>query len=191
MRAIEKLKRWLDESGTRQAALAAEVGISQMRLSRVLSGKGSLPPAKLTAIEVATGIEGLALSLAAELPKGRARASKTPPPEPVAPPAPLEGLTEDELAALPGAIAERLGEPIAKPLFAVLVRLATSAKSEGVRRQAADSLADRICGKALQRVLDTTPKPPAENAELLLVLRQAAGEDTETPPPAEEGAGAQ
>jgi hypothetical protein len=59
-----------------------------------------------------------------------------------------------------------------------MVRLACTARSEGVRRAAAADLLDRVCGKAVQRVHDVTPKPPAENHELLVVLRQLAGETT-------------
>ncbi len=171
MKAIEELGAWLDRTGTRQAAVAELIGTTGVRVTRLLAGKGTLPAAQLAALEKVTGIAELAVRLAGELPRGRRRkdAARV---EPSAPPPPAAELSPD----LPRRLAERLGEPEAEPLLAIMLRLATCSKSEGVRRQAAADLLDRLAGKALQRVLDTTPRPPAENAELLVLLGQIAGE---------------
>jgi hypothetical protein len=53
-----------------------------------------------------------------------------------------------------------------------LLRLMVGAKSENVRLRATELLLERIDGKAVQQILDLTPKPPATDEELIGILER-------------------
>jgi transposase-like protein len=67
------------------------------------------------------------------------------------------------------------------------VRLMVGAKSDAVKMRAAEVLLERGWGKALQALLDMTPKPPAEDRELIDLFKKIAGEDGEPEPNTSEG----
>jgi hypothetical protein len=184
MKARDELRMWLDATGRKQVEVAESIGVGKTPFHRLLFGRGTLDGSKLEMLERLTAIPGLAVRLAQEGPRaGKAGLRKAsakvvrlaPAGPPVADEAPPT-MPEAFDPALPGKLAVVAGQPDAAPLFQAMLKLAFTARSEGVRRAAADSLLDRLCGKAVQKVLDLTPKPPAENAELLLVLHQLAGE---------------
>lgn len=170
MKATERLREWLDRSGTKQADLASQVGITRLRLCRLLRGKGTLPEAQLTRFEEVTGLRGVAAELAAEGP--RERKVKSPPP-PAAPPEPEASNPLVALRALIGEVPEGadpvalFGDCFGLPVLGGLLKLATSAKNEGTRLRALESLADRCFGKPVMRTRDETPRPPAESPELV------------------------
>ncbi len=195
--AIQQLRDWLHANGRKQVELCEATGEPKDRVCRFLKGTAGLSgPGAYAALERLTQISGLAVRLAAEAPRRRtpgpprkqAKTKPTEKPAVVVNEAPdaevaLEVAEGQQLfdPGLPARLAEAVGRPEAAALFGAMLRLAFTARSEGVRRAAASDLLDRLCGKAVQRVLDTTPRPPAENAELLLVLQQLAGDDAEKP----------
>jgi transcriptional regulator with XRE-family HTH domain len=173
VKAVDELKAWLEKSGQRQVDLAGTLGVSKVRLSRLLKGQGTLLPSKLAAIEELTGIDGLALRLAAELPRGRSR-KETPP----IPPAPLPPLDED--AFPPGyaaKLAQKIGDLDAEPLIAAKLKIAFGARTEAIRDRALSDLLDRMAGKAVQRTRDETPQAPVVDDALIQTLTKLA-----TPP---------
>lgn len=103
---------------------------------------------------------------------------------------PLSGaVDESDTASAPEtveALAAMAGEPhpdekdelrglarnLRKAAVGSLVRLMTSARSETVRLRATEALLERSDGRAIQQVVDLTPKPPAESHELLSILEK-------------------
>jgi hypothetical protein len=186
MTVRERLRTWLETHGHRQAELVGLTHSNAARICRFLAGSSALPLAAYRAIEAFTEGAVKADELAAEAPStaGARRTNKQSKvtrlrvADPQAAGAetsvaseapPIPGFPQD----LPTRLAEAAGHPEAEFLFAGMLTLATSASSGAATRQRAFAdLIDRLVGKAVQRVLDTTPKPPEENAELMLVLRQ-------------------
>ncbi len=198
MKAREELKAWLERSGTRQTDLARQIGTDKVRLCRLLSGRGTLEPAQLGALERVTGIAGLAIRLAAEGPRGRKRKT-TPMPEAGADVSPQGGEPEggtplDALRALVGDVPPDVdpvgafGDRFGIALLGGLLKLALTAKAEGTRLRALESLADRVFGKPVQRVRDETPHPPAESPELIELFESMAKPHEEPSPAREDGA---
>jgi transcriptional regulator with XRE-family HTH domain len=62
------------------------------------------------------------------------------------------------------------------------VRLMVGAKSDAVKMRAAEVIVERAWGKALQALVDMTPKPPAEDRELIALFKKIAGADGEPEP---------
>ena len=206
MKAIEQLRTWMEAQGMRQVDLAGELGTTKVRVSRFLSGHGGLPAEQLAALEKLTGLPGLSARLGVEAPrprkaKGR-RAAPTPsvPPSAPEPPASTVPPPEEISANARRFLGRVLGVAtvtededdlvvtVEKPLKAVvlagMLRLALTAKGEATRQRALADLRDWAFGKPTQRVVDLTPRPPAENAELLLVLRQLDTTPVEAKPAA-------
>ena len=190
--AKEELRHWMAAGGHQQVAVADAIGVSKVRLNRLIHGRGALSADELQRIEKLTEIPGVAARLAAEQPRHRKaserRSVRRAPAASEAVPGPLPEpslLPPDFPEALPRLLAEESGKPQTEPLFREMVRLACSARTEGTRQRAVADLLDRALGRAVQRVLDTTKRPPAENAELLLVLRQLQ-EAPAAPAPAEQ-----
>ena len=78
------------------------------------------------------------------------------------------GLSEDELL-------ERLRGPLLPVLILASLKLALQARGEGARQRAIDSLADRLYGRATQRIVDATPRPPATDAEVIAIFERMVG----------------
>jgi transcriptional regulator with XRE-family HTH domain len=174
----ERLRTWLDARGLKQADVCAQTGEGKMRVSRYLNGDGPLStPASYEAIEKMTAGAVTAAELSAEAPASARRgAVLQPAEEPEAPPEQVAEAVE-ELADLAGEIPEDERDPLAAlakrhagTIAGGMLKLAVSAKSEAVRLRALDSLADRGWGKPTQHVVDDTPRPPAEDSELLAVF---------------------
>ena len=198
MNARERLRTWLDSNGRRHVELVELLKVDKARLSRFLSGKGRLGTLEhYRQIEAYTGGAIKADELAAEaqptgtrrvLARGGSKAQRLPPRLPpesfpvAAPPEPPPTQPQPEpgkpgvATAFVTELAASLGHPELAPIITIELKLALSARAESVRQRAAADILDRVAGKPTQRVLDLTPKAPAENAELLLVLRQIAGE---------------
>jgi hypothetical protein len=55
-------------------------------------------------------------------------------------------------------------------LLGQLLKLAATARSESCRLRALTESLDRLIGRPVQRVVDLTPKPPAEDHELFAIF---------------------
>jgi hypothetical protein len=82
---------------------------------------------------------------------------------------PIEpGLSEDELL-------DRLRGPLFPVLLLASLKLVLQARGEGARQRAIDSLCDRLYGRATQRIVDATPRPPVVDAEVIAVFERLVG----------------
>jgi transcriptional regulator with XRE-family HTH domain len=182
MKAREELKAWLKATGRKQSEIAEDSGITPVQICRLLRGDGAVAPANLQALERVTGLSGIAARLAAEQPRKRAPkmprqhdkpvrrpnlASVSEAPEPALPLAEAAPSIEFFDPSLPGLLAKAAGCPDSEPLFAAELKLAFTARSEGARQRAISDLLDRVNGRPTQKVIDLTPKPPAESPELV------------------------
>ena len=61
--------------------------------------------------------------------------------------------------------------------FGTFVRLMVGAKSDTVKLRAAEMVMERGYGRPLQAVIDVTPKPPAEDRDLIAVFQKINGEE--------------
>ena len=171
--AVERLRSWLESTGHKHVELVEALGIDKARVCRFLKGKAALATLdQYRKIEEFTGGAIKADELAAEAPPTGARNRGAKPsataPAPAAPepaPVPTPNLADDVLTRMAEALAP--DHPEVRPLIAIELRLAASARAESVRQRAAADLLDRICGKATQRVVDATPRPPVEAPELI------------------------
>lgn len=167
--AVERLRDWLESTGHKHVELVEALGIDKARVCRFLKGKAALATLdQYRKIEEFTGGAIKADDLAAEAPPTGARHRAAKPSAPAAPepaPVPSPNLADDVLSRMAEALAP--DHPEVRPLIAIELRLAASARAESVRQRAAADLLDRICGKATQRVVDATPRPPVEAPELI------------------------
>jgi hypothetical protein len=100
--------------------------------------------------------------------------------------------TLDEVAGVPDPDEKDPLKALAKAhrrsAVGALVRLLVSAKSEQVKVRAAELLLERSDGKAIQTVIDMTPKPPATSEELVAAIQKAIDQTKKgpsgVPPPA-------
>ncbi len=70
---------------------------------------------------------------------------------------------------------DRLRGPLFPVLLLASLRLVLQARGEGARQRAIDSLSDRVYGRATQRIVDATPRPPALDAEVIAVFERLVG----------------
>lgn len=158
--------------GLRHKQLAAAAGLSgnagQVRFHRWTKGEADFDDAQWEAMERVVSGSGGGLGIDDG---ERSEDDKD------APGAIREGLVElDELAGAVLTDDELAGEKDelralcrrhTRAAVGSLVRLMVSAKSEQVRARAAEALLERGFGKAIQQVVDMTPKAPAESEELI------------------------
>lgn len=137
---------------------------SDMRLSRWVNGTQPIPDAMVAAIEA--GVFATAPTVAGD----------------DGVPAPTEVMAAtiqqaEELAGEPDP-GERdalrgLAKRHRRVAVGTLVRLMVSGKAESTRLNAALAILDRADGKAIQSVLDLTPKAPATSSELVDAVQRA------------------
>ena len=188
-----RLREWMDQNGRKQVELREALHVDGARMCRFLRGEASLGTVDhYRAIEEWTDGAIKADELAAEAPPTgtkktleRARREEA---EPVG--ATIGALLFDP--ALPGELAEAAGCPKLAPLFDAELRLAFGARTEGARQRAIADLMNRVNGLPTQKVVDLTPRPPAEASDLIAlfdtILRPKTLEPVPDAPAPEEAA---
>jgi len=186
--------------GVTHRELAEAAGVNEVKLHRwskreahltdqQLAKMAELLKAAPTRVDPALAQEATAAQVGTfqPVPAGAVQAGSIPP-GPASPGAVPEGVRRAlevlEHLAGPMPVADEqslqaLARQHAQAAIGTFVRLMVGAKSDSVKAHSAAMILERAFGRPVQAVIDLTPKPPAEDHELMAVFRKIGGVDGE------------